>query len=105
MLFCLAPPTWVVLPHVLKPSWREHGILGKVSLKEKIGTYIVVGRRRIGVAVNEIEEYLSRLGMVKIPGVSGYAFKKGEILEDREALKEAKRLGRQILRLCGKTGF
>jgi len=89
----------------LKAFMERTWYLRKGQLEGKIGTYIVVGRRRIGVAVNEIEEYLSRLGMVKIPGVSGYAFKKGEILEDREALKEAKRLGRQILRLCGKTGF
>ena len=89
----------------LKAFMERTWYLRKGQLEGKIGTYIVVGRRRIGVAVNEIEEYLSRLGMVKIPGVSGYAFKKGEILEDREALKEAKRLGKQILRLCGKTGF
>ena len=37
--------------------------------------------------------------MTKIPGVLGYAFKKGDILNDEEALKEAQKLGERILKL------
>jgi len=73
--------------------------LRKGQLEGKIGTYIVVGRRKIGLAVNEMEEYLSRLKMTKIPGVLGYAFEKGGILKDEEALKEAQKLGERILNL------
>jgi len=73
--------------------------LRKGQLEGKIGTYIVVGRRKIGSTIEEIEEYLSRLKMTKIPGVLGYAFEKGEILKDEEALKEAQKLGERILKL------
>jgi len=72
--------------------------LRKGQLEGKIGTYIVVGRRKIGSTVNEMEEYLSRLRLNKIPGVLGYAFQKGDILKDKEALKEAQKLGEQILK-------
>jgi multimeric flavodoxin WrbA len=71
--------------------------LRKGQLDGKIGSYIVVGRRRLGAAGYEIEEYLSRLGLTKFPGVTGFAYKKGDISKDKEALKDAKRLGRQIL--------
>ena len=72
--------------------------LRKGQLEGKIGTYIVVGRRKIGSTIDEIEEYLTRLKMTKIPGVLGYAFEKGDILKDEEALKEAQKLGKQILK-------
>ena len=73
--------------------------LRKGQLEGKIGTYIVVGRRKIGSAISEMREYLSRLKMTIIPGVLGYAFEKGDILKDEEALKEAQRLGERILKL------
>ncbi len=73
--------------------------LRKGQLEGKIGTYIVVGRRKIGSTIEEIEEYLSRLKMTKIPGVLGYAFEKGDILNDKEALKEVQKLGERILKL------
>ena len=37
--------------------------------------------------------------MTKIPSVLGYAFEKGDILKDEEALKEAQKLGERILKL------
>jgi len=73
--------------------------LRKGQLEGKIGTYIVVGRRKIGSTISEMREYLSRLKMTIIPGVLGYAFEKGDILKDEEALKEARRLGERILKL------
>jgi len=73
--------------------------LRKGQLEGKIGTYIVVGRRKIGSTTDEIEEYLTRLKMTKNPGVLGYAFEKGDILKDEEALKEAQKLGVRILKL------
>ncbi len=73
--------------------------LRKGQLKDKIGTWIVVGRRKIGSAINEMDEYLERLGMVRVPGVLGYAFKKGDILKDEEAIREARKLGKELLRM------
>jgi len=62
----------------------------------KIGAHIVTGRRRIGVAVSAMADYLSRLGIVTVPGVLGYAFEQGEIAEDEEAMEEARRLARDL---------
>ena len=73
--------------------------LRKGQLDGKIGSFIVVGRRKLGAIVYEIEEYLSRLGLTKLPGVTGFAFKKDEILKDNEAIKDAKRLGEQIINI------
>jgi multimeric flavodoxin WrbA len=70
--------------------------LRKGQLKGKIGTYIIVGRRDIGSGVNEMEEFLSRLNLTKIPGIIGYGFQKGEISNDEEALKNALKLVNQI---------
>ncbi len=64
-----------------------------------MGTYIIVGRRKIGPAVTEMEEYLSRLKLIKVPSVIGFAFGKEEILEDKETFKEAQRVAEQILSL------
>ena len=83
----------------LRAFMERTWFLRKGQLEGKIGTYIVVGRRKIGSTIEEIEEYLSRLKMTKIPGVLGYAFKKGDILNDEEALKEAQKLGERILKL------
>ena len=76
--------------------------LRKGQLENKIGTSIVVGRREIGSTVNEMNEYLDKLKVIRVPGCSGYAFRKGDILKDEEALKEARRLGKQILELVKK---
>lgn len=76
--------------------------LRKGRLEGKIGSYVVVGRRRLGAAISEIEEYFSRLGLIKIPGVIGYAFKEGEIEKDKEAIDNAKKLGERILKMVNK---
>ena len=83
----------------LRAFMERTWFLRKGQLEGKIGTYIVVGRRKIGSTIGEIEEYLSRLKMTKIPGILGYAFEKGDILKDEEALKEAQKLGERILKL------
>jgi len=76
--------------------------LRKGQLENKIGTSIVVGRRTIGSSVNEMNEYLDRLKVIRVPGCLGYAFQKGDILKDEETLKETQRLGKQILELIKK---
>ena len=53
----------------------------------------------VASAVNEMEEFLSRLKLVKIPGVIGYGFNKGDINKDKEALKNAQGQINQILNL------
>lgn len=71
--------------------------LRKGQLDKKTGSFIVVGRRKLGAVIYDIEEYLSRLGLTKLPGVTGFALKKGDILKDKEAIKDVRRLGKQIL--------
>jgi multimeric flavodoxin WrbA len=73
--------------------------LRKGQLENKIGTWIVVGRRNIGGTINEMNEYLDRQRVIKVPGCSGYAFRKGDILKDEEALKEVRMLGERILKI------
>ncbi|TFG22242.1 MAG: flavodoxin family protein [Promethearchaeota archaeon] len=73
--------------------------LRKGQLKDKIGSFIVIGRRDLGSAVNEMEEFLTRLKLVKIPGVISYGFNKGDINKDKEALKNAQGQINQILNL------
>jgi len=73
--------------------------LRKGQMARKVGTYIVTGRRRIGLVPAVLEDYLSRLGVMKIPGALGYAFDKGQIANDREALRETERLAADI-RYC-----
>ncbi|MBD3255944.1 MAG: hypothetical protein GF383_12680 [Candidatus Lokiarchaeota archaeon] len=73
--------------------------LRKGQLKDKIGTYIIVGRRDIGSGANEMEEYLSRIKVRKLPGVLGFALKEGEISEDLEAFNNIQRLKNQIIDL------
>jgi multimeric flavodoxin WrbA len=72
------------------------------TLKNKIGTSIVVGRREIGISAIEMNEYFDKLKIIKIPGVIGYAFEKNDILEDQEAIKSSERLGDQLLDLIKK---
>jgi multimeric flavodoxin WrbA len=63
--------------------------LRKGELAGKLGTYIVTGRRRIGAAVGVVEEFFTRLGCIKLPGVLGFGFEVGDIAGDREALERA----------------
>ncbi|MHA1344054.1 MAG: flavodoxin family protein, partial [Promethearchaeota archaeon] len=81
----------------LKAFMERTWHLRRGQLKGKIGTYIVVGRRDIGSAINEIEEYLSRLKVIKISGILGYGFKENDIKNDSEALKNAESLSNQII--------
>ncbi len=71
--------------------------LRKGQLMGKIGSYIIVGRRDIGAGIHEMEEYLSRLKVKKIPGVIGYGLHKGDVKEDTEAMKDLSRLTNQII--------
>ncbi|MBD3227755.1 MAG: hypothetical protein GF329_06165 [Candidatus Lokiarchaeota archaeon] len=73
--------------------------LRKGQLKNKIASYIVVGRRDLGVAVNEIEEYFSRIKALKLSGIIGYGFEKNDINKDHESLNNVARLSNQILNL------
>lgn len=73
--------------------------LRKGQLKDKIGSYIIVGRRDIGSGASEMEEYLSRLKVIKIPGVMGFGMRKGDVSKDEEALKNIQRLSNQIINL------
>ena len=74
--------------------------LRKGQLAGKIGTYIVVGRRKPGAAIYTMEDYLARLRLTRLPGICGYAFHKGQIVTDKEAVQETDRLAADILRLC-----
>jgi multimeric flavodoxin WrbA len=71
-------------------------LLRKGQMAGKIGSYIVTGRRRIGMAIGVLEDYFTRLGMIKIPGVLGYAFEPGEIARDQEAVSGTLRLARDL---------
>jgi len=70
--------------------------LRKGQMAGKIGSYVVVGRRRIGMATGVMEEYFTRLGMVKLPSVLGYAFGPGQIAQDQEAMSQTRRLAADI---------
>ncbi|TFG08188.1 MAG: flavodoxin family protein [Promethearchaeota archaeon] len=80
---------------LMERTWH----LRKGQLKDKIGSYIIVGRRDIGAGVNEMEEYLSRLKVNKIAGVLGFGFHKEDVTKDEEALKNIQRLSNQIISL------
>ncbi len=71
--------------------------LRKGQLAGKIGTWIVVGRRKPGAAIYAMEDFLSRLGLTRLPGVFGYALHKGDILGDEEALRDIDRLAGDLL--------
>jgi multimeric flavodoxin WrbA len=80
---------------LMERTWH----LRKGQLKDKIGSYVIVGRRDIGAGVNEMEEYLSRLLVKKVAGVIGFGFRRGDISNDQEVLKYVQRLGNQIINL------
>lgn len=82
---------------LMERTWH----LRKGQLKGKIGSYILAGRRDLGAGLNEMEEYLSRLKVYKIPGVFGFGLHKGDVQKDDEAIKDVKRLSDQILKLLG----
>jgi multimeric flavodoxin WrbA len=84
-----------VLRAFMERTWH----LRKGQLLGKIGTYIIVGRRDIGAGIHEMEEYLSRLKVNKVPGVVGYGLHKGEVKKDEEALSGISRLAKQIISL------
>jgi len=71
--------------------------LRKGQLENTIGTSIVVGRRDIGSTVNEMNEYLDRLRVIKVSGILGYGFEGSDILNDGEAINGAVNLGKKIL--------
>ena len=87
---------------IMKAFMERTWHLRKGQLKDKIGSYIIVGRRDIGSGVNEMEEYLSRLKVIKIPGVMGFGMRKGEVSKDEEAFKNIQRLSNQITNLVQK---
>lgn len=70
--------------------------LRKGQLAGKLASYIVTGRRRIGMATGVMEEYFTRLGVTKLPGVLGFAFESGEVEQDGEALAQAERLAADV---------
>lgn len=72
--------------------------LRKGQMAGKIGACIVTGRRQTGMETGVLEAYLSRLQMLKVPGVLGFAFQAGEIAEDREAISQTARLAGDIRR-------
>jgi multimeric flavodoxin WrbA len=81
--------------------------LRKGAMAGKVGSYIVTGRRRIGMATGVMEAYFTRLGMTKLPGVLGYAFEPGRIRQDPEAMAQVTRLAtdcRNHLKLTAKMG-
>jgi len=71
------------------------------QLAGKVGAGIVVGRRKTGAAVYAMEDFLARLRLTRVPGVCGYAFEKGDIADDAEALSDAGRLADAILAEIG----
>jgi len=76
------------------------------QLRNKIGGAVVVGRRYgIESAVTAINAFFLKHEMVPANrGVSGIAFKQEEMLEDKEAIEFAKKLGKRIEELAALMG-
>lgn len=70
--------------------------LRKGQLAGKLGSFVVVGRRDLGVAIPAMEAYLSRLQVTRLPGVFGFGIKVGEVAGDAEALARARKLGQRL---------
>lgn len=69
-------------------------------LKDKIGGSIVVGRRYVENTLVTLNTFLLRHGIIiGHRGVLGYAFEKGAITKDLEAIKMAHELGERMLEL------
>lgn len=79
--------------------------LRKGQLKNKVGSYIIVGRRDFGSGINEMEEFLSRLKVIKIAGVLGFGLREREVSKDEEALNNIQRLANQITALNQKKPY
>ena len=77
--------------------------LRKGQMAGKIGSCIITGRRRIGMASAAMAEYFTRLGMIQLPGVLGFAFKPGEIVRDKEAMRQTRRLAEDVRSFLGRT--
>ncbi|MBS7268850.1 MAG: flavodoxin family protein [Candidatus Freyarchaeota archaeon] len=72
-------------------------------LKDKIGGSIAVGRRYIENTLVTLNTFLLRHRLIiGHRGVLGYAFEKGEIIKDLEAIKMAHELGERMLELLQK---
>jgi multimeric flavodoxin WrbA len=78
--------------------------LRKGQMSGKVGSYVVTGRRRIGMVSAAMVEYFGRLGMIAVPGVLGYAFEPGKIVQDEEAMDQTRRLAEDIRRCLRRTG-
>ncbi|HUW34886.1 MAG TPA: flavodoxin family protein, partial [Planctomycetota bacterium] len=72
--------------------------LRKGQMAGKVGACIVIGRRQIGTEVGVLDAYFSRLRILRVPGVLGYAFEAGRIVEDKEAISQTARLADDIRR-------
>ena len=70
--------------------------LRKGQLAGKLASYIVTGRRRIGMATGGMDEYFTRLGVTKLPGVLGFGFEPGGVEQDGEVLAKAERLAADV---------
>jgi len=77
--------------------------LRKGQMVGKVGSYVVAGRRRPGMATGVMEAYFTRLGMTKLPGVLGFAFEPGGITQDQEAVDQTRRLARDVRNHLGLT--
>ncbi|MDZ7838781.1 MAG: flavodoxin family protein [Actinomycetota bacterium] len=71
--------------------------LRKGHMENKLGSYIITGRRKIGPAALELQEYLLRLKLRVVPGVLGFGFSPGEVLKDKEAIKEVEMLAERLI--------
>jgi len=87
-----------ILRTFMERTWH----LRKGQLSGKIGSYIIVGRRNLGVGISEAEEYFSRLKMYKIAGVFGFGLWQGDVATDEEAMNNIKVLSNQIINLSKK---
>ena len=79
--------------------------LRKTGMAGKLGSYIVVGRRRPGMATGIMEGYFTRMQMITLPGVLGCAFERGGIGRDEESFIQTQQLADQFrrqLRLRGR---
>jgi len=72
--------------------------LRKGQMAGKVGASIVTGRRQMGMEIGLLDAYFSRLRMLRIPGILGFAFEAGRIVEDQEAISQTVRLADDIRR-------
>lgn len=84
---------------------RTYCLMG--LLKNKIGGAIVVGRRYgAESAITTINAFFLKHAVIPANrGISGIAFKPGEILNDEETIDAAKKLGNRVLELRKMLGY